>query len=204
MTSDLALAASILFAVLVTAGYGLVAKPPTGPGSGRDVVAWAKRHRGRVMAQAWLVSIAFVPGLVLFALAARQIDDGALAGAFLVGGGLTAALTAVAVLLRLGLASEPSDLDPAAAQLVAALEAYVGPLLTVPVLLQAGALALAVDEGDFASWLLPFTVLLAAWQTAETATILARRGFFSPGAGMNQLGGLIWVVWLLALGVAIA
>ena len=71
--------------------------------------------------------------------------------------------------------------------------------------LLAGAIGLAAWRGDggLPRWLAYFSAAFALEQAIETITIFGKRGFIAPGGDMNfQLGAVLLVVWLIALGVA--
>ncbi len=146
MTARQPLLAAVAFAVVLLVGTSVAPSPPGVTESGQAVAAWAADHGDALRWQAWIVMLAMLPGGTLVALVHRRID-GPEATAYLVGVIVSVTLIAVAMLLRLGLARHGDALDPGTARAIADIEAYWGPLLTFPIILQALALAVAGRRG---------------------------------------------------------
>jgi hypothetical protein len=195
------LAAAVAFVVLLGAGYGWVDLPPDIHTSGQAVAAWAQAHRNALALQALLVMLAWLPGGALVAFVHRRMS-GAPAAAFLLGAALSVSLLAIGILMRLALARHSMDGPFGAARLLADVEAYWGPLATVPNVLQGAAVGVATREGVFPRWLLPITAIFALQQFVETLTIVGDTGLLAPGGTLNQLGAAFFGVWTISLGAA--
>jgi len=81
-----------------------------------------------------------------------------------------------------------------------------GPILTVADIMVAGPILLAANEGRFPRWLGIVAAVFAVEQLIETITIIGPpASFISPGGAMNfYLGGPLFIIFFLALGVALS
>lgn len=195
------LLAAVAFAILLGGAFFAVEMPPGAAASGQDIVAWVQAHQAALAVQGWLTAVAWLPGVFLVALVHQRLR-GPSATVYLLGAGLSVSLLFVGVLLRLGLARHAHELEPHAARLIADIEAYWGPLLTISNVLQAGALAASARVGLLPGWFAPITLVFALQQAVETVTIVGSSGAIAPGGALNLIGAGLYFIWIVALGVA--
>ena len=195
--------AAVSFVVLLASAVLICDVPPQVDDSGQAILAWVQANERAIGIQVWLVTVAWLPGALLFTLVHRRMR-GAPATAFLLGVALTMCLIFVSSMLRLGLMRHASALAASEARLVADIEAQWGPLATVGNVLQAGALAIAVRQGQFVPWLFPISLMFAVEQGVETVTILLSGSIWGPGGLLNLAGAALYLVWLLAIGVGLS
>ena len=105
-----------------------------------------------------------------------------------------------------GLALHPDQLGSATARTIADVVAMWGPILTVADIMVAVPILLAANEGRFPRWLGIVAAVFAVEQLIETITIIGPpASFISPGGAMNfYLGGPLFIIFFLALGVALS
>ncbi|HEY9304540.1 MAG TPA: hypothetical protein VIO95_09650, partial [Mycobacterium sp.] len=126
--------------------------------------------------------------------------------AFTMGSALIIAEFSVELWFTSGLALHVNSLDPAVARTAADVALMFGPVLTVADVIVALPIALAAKAGRFPRWLGVLAAIFALEQFVETVTIIGGPGLFiSPGGAMNMLlGGTLFIVFFLALGVSTA
>lgn len=195
--------AAVSFVLLLSIGVLICDVPPQVDASGQATLVWAQTNQRAIGAQVWLVAVAWLPGAVLFTLVHRRMR-GATATAYLLGTALSMCLIFVGGMLRLGLMRHAAGLTASEARLVADIEAQWGPLATIGNVLQAGALALAVRQGQFAPWLFPISLMFAVEQGVETVTILMSGSIWGPGGLLNLAGAALYLVWVLATGIGLS
>lgn len=78
--------------------------------------------------------------------------------------------------------------------------------MTVADIMVAAPILLAANAGQFPRWMGILAAVFAVQQLIETITIIGPPGsFISPGGSMNfYVGGPLFVVFLLALGIALS
>jgi len=194
--------AAVSFVLLLSCAVLVCDVPPQVDASGQRILDWAQTNQRAIGAQVWLVAVAWLPGAMLFTLVHRRMR-GAPATAFLLGTALSMCLIFVGGMLRLGLMRHASALTASEARLVAGIEAQWGPLATIGNVLQAGALAVAVRQGQFTAWLFPISLMFAVEQAVETVTILMSGSIWGPGGLLNLGGAALYLVWVLAIGIAL-
>lgn len=195
--------AAVSFVLLLASAILLCDVPPQVDASGQATLAWVQANQRAIGTQVWLVTVAWLPGALLFTLVHSRMR-GAPATAFLLGIALTTCLIFVSSMLRLGLMRHASALTASEARLVADIEAQWGPLATIGNVLQAGALAIAVRRGQFVPWLFPISLMFAVEQCMETVTILLSGSIWGPGGLLNLAGAALYLVWILAIGIALS
>jgi hypothetical protein len=196
--------AGIAFAVLYTVALVTV---PTLPGidkPGYDIVSHVNEHAAAMRAQALLVAFGSLALVVLLGYARDRLS-GPPAYVFTIGSAVLLVQTGLAMWFNAGLALHPDQLGSATARTVADIVAMWGPLLTIADIMVAIPILLAANEGRLPRWLGIVAAVFAVEQLIETITIIGPPGsFISPGGPMNfYLGGPLFIVFFLALGVAL-
>ncbi|HET8938892.1 MAG TPA: hypothetical protein VFN67_35855 [Polyangiales bacterium] len=194
--------AAVSFVLLLSCAALICSAPPQVDDSGRAILAWAQTNQRAIGTQVWLVAVAWLPGGVLFTLVHRRMR-GAPATAFLLGTALSLCLIFISGMFRLGLMRHANALTASEARLVADIESQWGPLATIGNVLQAGALAIAIQRGQFAPWLFPISLMFAVEQGLETVTILMSGSIWGPGGLLNLAGAALYLLWALAIGIAL-
>jgi hypothetical protein len=194
--------AAVSFVLLLSMAVLICGVPPQVDPSGQAILAWVQMNQRAIGVQVWLVAVAWLPGAILFTLVHRRMR-GAPATAFLLGTALSLCLIFVGGMLRLGLVRHADALTASEARLVADIEAQWGPLATIGNVLQAGSLAIAIRQGQFAPWLFPISLMFAVEQAVETVTILMSGTIWGPGGMLNLAGAALYLVWALALGIGL-
>jgi hypothetical protein len=196
--------AGIAFAVLYTAALlGVPAIPGTDK-PGFDIVSYVNEHSGGMRVQALLVTFGSL-ALVVVLGHARDRLAGPPGYVFTIGSALVLAEVAIATWFNAGLALHPDVLGSATARTVTDIAAMWGPILTVADIMVAVPILLAANDGRFPRWLGILAAVFAVEQLIETITIIGPPGsFISPGGAMNlYLGGPLFIVFFLALGIAL-
>jgi hypothetical protein len=196
--------AGIAFAALYTLALVTV---PTLPGidkPGYDIVSHVNEHSAAMRAQALLVAFGSLALVVLLGYARARLS-GPPAYVFTIGSAVLLVQTGLAMWFNAGLALHPDQLGSATARTVADILAMWGPLLTIADIMVAIPILLAANEGRLPRWLGIVAAVFAVEQLIETITIIGPPGsFISPGGPMNfYLGGPLFIVFFLALGVAL-
>ena len=192
--------AGIAFAVLFAIALVMV---PTLPGidkPGYDIVSFVNEHSASMRAQALLIAFGLLLGY------ARDRLNGPPAYVFTIGSAVVLVQTGIAMWFTAGLAMHPDQLGSATARTVTDIVTMWGPLLTIADIMVAVPILLAANEGRLPRWLGIVAAVFAVEQLIETITIIGPQGsFISPGGPMNfYLGGPLFIVFFLALGVALS
>jgi len=155
--------------------------------------------------QALLLTLGFLALAIVLAYARSRLD-GPAGYAFTIGSALIIAEFSVELWFTGGLALHAASLDPVVARTVADLALMFGPILTVADVIVAVPIVLGAKAGRFPRWLGVLAAVFAFEQFVETVTIIGAPGaFISPGGPMNMfLGGALFIVFFLALGVSAA
>jgi hypothetical protein len=181
---------------------------PTVPGidkPGYDIVAHINEHSGAMRAQALLVAFGSLALVVLLGYARDRLA-GPPAYVFTIGSAVVLVQTGIAMWFTAGLALHPDQLGSATARTVTDVVTMWGPMLTIADIMVAIPILLAANEGRFPRWLGIIAAVFAVEQLLETITIIGPpASFISPGGPMNfYLGGPLFIVFFLALGVALS
>jgi hypothetical protein len=197
--------AGIVFAVLYAAALVTV---PTLPGidkPGYDIVSHVNAHSSAMRMQALLVAFGSLALVVVLGYARDRLT-GPAAYVFTIGSAVVLAETSIAMWFTAGLALHPDQLGSATARTLADIAAMWGPVLTVADIMVAAPILLAANNARFPQWLGIIAAVFAVEQLIETITIIGPpASFISPGGAMNfYLGGPLFIVFFLALGVALS
>jgi hypothetical protein len=196
--------AGIAFAVLFAAALLIV---PTLPGidrPGYDIVSHVNEHAGAMRMQALSVTFGLLALVVVLGYARDRLT-GPPGHVFTIGSAVLLVEVFIVMWFTAGLALHPDVLGSATARTVADIVAMWGPILTVADIMVAVPILLAANEGRFPHWLGIIAAVFAVEQLIETITIIGPpASFISPGGAMNfYLGGPIFIIFFLALGVAL-
>ena len=197
--------AGIAFAVLFAIALVMV---PTLPGidkPGYDIVSFVNEHSASMRAQALLIAFGLLALVVLLGYARDRLD-GPPAYVFTIGSAVVLVQSGIAMWFNAGLAMHPDQLGSATARTVTDIVTMWGPMLTIADIMVAVPILLAANEGRLPRWLGIVAAVFAVEQLIETITIIGPPGsFISPGGPMNfYLGGPLFIVFFLALGVALS
>ena len=197
--------AGITFAVLFAAGLLMV---PTLPGidkPGYDIVSHVNEHSDAMRMQVLLVTFGCLALVVVLGFARDRLS-GPEGYVFTIGSALVLAETSIAMWITAGLALHPDQLGSATARTIADIVAMWGPILTAADIMVAVPILLAANAGRFPRWMGILAAVFAVQQLIETITIIGPPGsFISPGGAMNfYVGGPLFVVFFLALGIALS
>jgi hypothetical protein len=205
MERRIPMVAGIAFAVLYAGALFVVPAIPGTDKPGYDIVAYVNEHSGGMRAQALLVTFGSL-ALVVVLGHARDRLTGPAGYAFTFVSALVLAEVAIAMWFNAGLALHPDVLGSATARTVTDIAAMWGPILTVADIMVAVPILLAANDGRFPRWLGILAAVFAVEQLIETITIIGPPGsFISPGGAMNfYLGGPLFIVFFLALGIALS
>jgi len=205
MNRRIPLVAGIVFAALFIAALLMVPPLPGIDQPASAVVAYFREHSSALRLQALLLTLGFL-ALVIVLVHARTRLQGPAGYAFTIGSALIIAEFSVELWFVSGLALHANTLDPTVARIVADVALMFGPILTVADVIVAVPIALAAKAGVFPPWLGVLAAVFAVEQFVETVTIIGGPGsFISPGGPMNMLlGGALFIIFFLALGVSTA
>ena len=197
--------AGIAFAVLFAAALLMV---PTLPGidkPGYDIVSHVTENAAAMRMQALLVSFGCLALVVVLGYARDRLA-GPSAYVFTIGSAVMLVEVFIATWFTAGLALHPDQLGSATARTITDVVAMWGPILTIADIMVAAPILLAANAGRFPQWLGIIAAVFAVEQLIETITIIGPPGsFISPGGSMNfYLGGPLFIVFFLALGVALS
>jgi hypothetical protein len=197
--------ASIAFAVLYAAALLMV---PTLPGidkPGYDIVSHVNEHSGAMRIQPLLVTFGSLALVVVLGYARDRLA-GPSGYVFTIGSAVVIVEVGIAMWFTTGLALHPDQLGSATARTVTDIVTMWGPILTAADIMVAVPILLAANDGRFPRWLGIIAAVFAVEQLIETITIIGPPGsFISPGGAMNfYLGGPLFILFFLALGVALS
>jgi hypothetical protein len=197
--------AGISFAILYTAALLGI---PTLPGidrPGSDIVSFVNQHAGAMRVQTLLVAFGSLALVVVLGYARERLA-GPSAYIFTIGSAVLLVQTGIAMWFSAGLALYPEQLGSATARLITDIASMWGPFLTVADIMIAAPILLAANEGRFPRWVGIMAAVFAVEQLIETITIIGPAGsFISPGGPMNlYLGGSLFIIFFLALGIALS
>ncbi len=206
MTARWPMLAAVTYALIGVVGLFLLPEAPGVDATGRELVTYISDNSGSIRVVTWLATLALL-ALVPLVAAIRERLVGLGRDITLVGATSLAILTTVWVWTNAGLALHPESLDPGVARTVTDVAAFYGPTLTATVILFAAPVGLTAwrRRGGLPRWLAWLTLVLVLEQLIETTTALATSGFLAPGGPMNlQLGAGLFLIWIVATGVAIS
>ena len=181
---------------------------PTLPGidrPGYDIVSHVNEHSGAMRMQALLVTFGSLALVVLLGYARDRLA-GPPGYVFTIGSAVVLVEFFIAMWFTAGLALHPEQLGSATARTVTDIVTMFGPILTVADIMVAVPILLAANDGRFPRWLGILAAAFAVEQLIETITIIGpSASFISPGGAMNfYLGGSLFIIFFLALGVALS
>jgi hypothetical protein len=173
--------------------------------SGRDIVSHVNEHAAQMRAQALLVAFGSLALVILLGFA-RQRLTGPPAYVFTIGAAALLGQMFIATWFTAGLALHPEQLGSATARTITDVVTMWAPMQTITHILVAIPILLAANAGQFPRWLGIIAAVFAVEQLIETITIIGPAGsFISPGGSMNTyLGGPLFILFFLALGVALS
>ena len=197
--------AGIAFAVLFTAALLVV---PTLPGidkPGYDIVAFVTAHSGAMRMQVLLGTFGALALVVVLGYARDRLA-GPPGYVFTIGSALVLVEFFIAMWFSGGLALHPDQLGSSTARTITDIAMMFGPILTVADIMVAVPILLAANDSRFPRWLGILAAVFAVEQLIETITMIGPpASFISPGGAMNfYLGGPLFIVFFLALGVALS
>jgi hypothetical protein len=211
MTGDgrIGLGAAIAFSVLYVFSALVVATPPAPDVPAAEVQRYFVNHSGAIATSAWLVVLGTVPYLVFVAILRRHLDEhapGWLADLAFGGGLLLAAAGVAGLMISLGLALHPDFNPPETVRMLVDTQRFFEPLATGAVIAIALAVALAaLQHGALPTWAGVASLVYAAYELIESATIFGGdSGGFAPGESVNTVGSLGFLLWSVAIGIALA
>ena len=197
--------AGIVFAVLYAAALLMVPALPGIDKPGYDIVSYVNEHSGAMRVQVLLVIFGSL-ALVVVLGCARDRLAGPAGYVFTIGSAIVLVEVNVAMWFVAGLALHPDQLGSATARTITDIALMWGPILTAADIMMAVPILLAANAGDLPRWLGIIAAIFAVEQLIETITIIGPPGsFISPGGPMNlYLGGPLFIVFFLALGIALS
>ena len=197
--------AGIAFAVLYSAALLAAPMLPGIDRPGYDIVSHVNQHSGAMRVQALLVAFGSLALVVVLGYARDRLA-GPSAYVFTIGSAVVLVEISIAMWFNAGLALHPDQLGSATARTITDIAAMWGPMLTLADIMVAVPILLAANENRFPRWLGILAAVLAVEQLIETITIIGPPGsFVSPFGPMNiYLGGPLFIVFFLALGVALS
>jgi hypothetical protein len=196
--------AGIAFAVLFAAALLMV---PTLPGidrPGYDIVSHVHQHSGAMRMQALLVTFGSLALVVVLGYARDRLA-GPSGHVFTIGSAVVLGETFIEIWFTAGLALNPDQLG-GATHTITDIATMWGPILTAADIMVAVPILLAANDGRLPRWLGILAAVFAVEQLIETITIIGPPdSFISPGGAMNfYLGGPLFIIFFLALGVALS
>jgi hypothetical protein len=205
MARRLPAACAVVFALLFSAALLMI---PTLPGvdqPGSEIVSHISAHAGALRLQGLLTVLGSLALVVVLGYARDRLQ-GPAAHVFTIGSAMVLVEVAIAMWFTTGLALHAADLDPSTARVLADVASMWGPVLTAADVMVAVPVALAAKDGRLPRWLGVLAAIFAAEQLVETITIVGAPGtFIAPGGVMNFfVGGPLFVIFFLALGIAIS
>jgi len=202
------LAAAVAFAVLYVFSGLVVTAPPAPDAPAAEIQRYFVNHADAVATSAWLIVVATVPFLVFLAVLRRRLVAAAgwLGDLALGGGLLLAAAGTGAVMISLGLALHPDFNPPETVRILFDVQRFFAPIATGAVFTLAVAVAIAsLRHAALPAWVGASSLLYAAYELFESFTVFGGdTGGFAPGESVNLVGTLAFLVWAVAVGVAMA
>jgi hypothetical protein len=197
--------AGVAFAVLFTAALLMVPPLPGIDRPGYDIVSHVNEHSDAMRMQALVLAFGSLALVVVLGYARDRLT-GASSYAFTIGSAVVLVEFFITTWFTAGLALHPDQLGSATARTITDIIAMFGPILTVADIMVAVPILLAANDDRFPRWLGILAAVFAVEQLIETITIIGPPGsFISPGGPMNlYVGGPLFVVFFLALGVALS
>jgi hypothetical protein len=199
--------AALAFAVLYLVSGFVIPEPPDIDATGAQVQLYFADNSGALATSGYLAMVAGIPFLVVLALVRRRL---ATAGGWMAdtafGGGLVLAAAATAALLiQLGLALHPDQVDPGTARTLVDVGRFLAPAVTGAVFVMAVAVAVAsLRYGALPEWMGLASVAYAVYEVLESATVFGSTGAFAPGETINTIGTIAFLPWYVALGTALS
>jgi len=172
--------AALAFAVLYLVSGFVVPEPPDLNATGVQVQLYFADHSGALAASGYLAMVAGIPFLIVLALLRRRLATvgGWMADTAFGGGLVLAAAATAALLIQLGLALHPDDLDPATAR--------------------------TLLDGALPRWVGLASAAYALYEVIESATVFGSHGAFGPGETINTIGTVAFLPWYVALGTGLS
>ena len=197
--------AGIAFAVLFAAALLTVPLLPGIDKPGYDIVSHVNEHSSAMRMQALLLTFGLLALVVVLGYARDRLT-GPSAYVFTIGSAVVLVEAFISTWFTGALALHPDQLGSATARTITDIVAMFGPILTVADIMVAVPILLAANAGRFPRWLGIVAAVFAVEQLIETITIIGPpASFISPGGAMNfYLGGPLFIVFFLALGVALS
>jgi len=205
MVRRVPLLAAVAFAVLSVLAVVVVPLRPGVDRPGSEIVDHLGAHAGAIRLQALLTALALLALAVVIGYARGRLG-GPAGHIFTLGAAVLITQVGIAAWFSAGLALHAETLDPATARILADISSMRGPILTVAAIMLAGPVVWAARQGRFPRWLAVIAAVFVVEQFVELLTIIGPAGsFIAPGGPMNVfLGGALFGVFFLALGVAVA
>ncbi len=205
MSRRLPVACAIVFAVLFSGALLMLPTFPAIDRPGSEVVSHISFHASAIRLQG-LLTILGCLALVVVLGYARDRLRGTAGYVFTIGCALMLSEIAIAMWFTTGLALNVRELEPATARIVADVASMWGPVLTAADVMVAVPIALAAKDGRLPGRLGIIAAIFAVEQLIEMITIVGVPGsFLAPGGAMNfYVGGPLFVVFFLALGIALS
>jgi hypothetical protein len=199
--------AALAFAVLYLVSGFVVPEPPPLDATGAQVQIYFSDHSGALAASGYLAMVAGIPFLVGLALLRRRLAavGGWTADTVFGGGIVLGAAATAALLIQLGLALHPDDLDPATARTLLDVGRFLAPAVTGAVFAMALAVAVAsLRYGALPQWVGLASAAYALYEVLESATVFGSHGAFGPGETINTIGTVAFLPWWVAIGTALS
>ena len=199
--------AALAFAVLYLVSGFVVPEPPDLNATGVQVQLYFADHSGALAASGYLAMVAGIPFLIVLALLRRRLATvgGWMADTAFGGGLVLAAAATAALLIQLGLALHPDDLDPATARTLLDVGRFLAPAVTAAVFVMAVAVAVAsLRYGALPRWVGLASAAYALYEVIESATVFGSHGAFGPGETINTIGTVAFLPWYVALGTGLS
>src|ERR1700682_932109 len=197
--------AGIAFAVLSAAALLTVPLLPGIDKPGYDIVSHVNEHSGAMRVQALLLTFGLLALVVVLGYARDRLT-GPSGYVFTIGSAVVLVEMFISTWFTAGLALHPDQLGSATARTITDIVTMFGPILTVADIMVAVPILLAANDGRFPRWIAILAAVFAVEQLIETITIIGPpASFISPGGAMSfYLGGPLFIVFFLALGVALS
>ncbi len=205
-STRIGLLAAAAFAVLFIAAGAVVPEIPGADASAADVRGYFVDHRDGLVASAFLVVVATVPFLIFLSALRHRLGQAAywLADSAYGAGIVLIGLGSLFTLVTLGLSLHAEDMQASTALTILDVGRFYPPVAVGVVFTLAAATAIAaLRYGVLPRWVGTVSVVYAAYEVVESATICTNSGAFEPSGTVNLIGTLGFLVWALAVGFAI-